>query len=428
MRMRLIAAVTAVVLSGPAAAEDLITAPIWAERPTAEILSLFYRGKAATPLTPGSATVECVARPDGRLEKCQAISEAPVGRLFGKQAESAGRLYRLPAGAAGRRVRFTIDFAPPSFDTPPKQMSGLSLASLAAVWPTAANGGEGTALITCLVTVQAVVRDCRVLAEDPPGKGFGAAAIQIAPNVAYKPATKSGAPVDGRMLLRVAWKGEGPTGPGERIMTNFWWDAAPSAAQIDAAYPKAALRKGVEGNAVMRCELTLEGSLKRCKTVSERPQGYDFGDAALKLAPLFKSVPLDSVMDPKLIPTVRLDVPVHFAPPAPSAQPRRLTSVKWTRQPDPEAVYEAYPAKAADAGVDTGRAMVDCAIGSHGQLSDCKVVSEQPDALGFGAAATAVAQMMAVNPWTEDGAPAEGARLTLPIRFVHKEPEPATRP
>jgi protein TonB len=53
-------------------------------------------------------------------------------------------------------------------------------------------------------------------------------------------------------------------------------------------YPQRAQRMGVEGKAVIDCEVEASGQLADCKVVSEIPEGYGFGDAALKMSSLFK--------------------------------------------------------------------------------------------------------------------------------------------
>ncbi len=58
-------------------------------------------------------------------------------------------------------------------------------------------------------------------------------------------------------------------------------------------------------------------------------------------------------------------------------------------------------------------------------MSACEVVGEDPAGLGFGEAAVAAAAAFAVNPWSDDGRPVDGARIRIPIRFTAAEPEPA---
>src|SRR4051812_46769162 len=49
-------------------------------------------------------------------------------------------------------------------------------------------------------------------------------------------------------------------------------------------YPKAAQAQGVEGSATIRCRVTYRGELANCVAVSETPEGYCFGKAAVEMA------------------------------------------------------------------------------------------------------------------------------------------------
>ena len=65
-------------------------------------------------------------------------------------------------------------------------------------------------------------------------------------------------------------------------------------------------------------------------------------------------------------------------------------------------------------------------MAADGTLSGCETVTEDPAGLGFGEAAMEVASVMQMSPWTKQGAPVEGARINLPIKFVL--PTDATAP
>lgn len=57
----------------------------------------------------------------------------------------------------------------------------------------------------------------------------------------------------------------------------------------------------------------------------------------------------------------------------------------WARTPDPQALADAYPGFAEDAGIE-GAAEIECRV-SEARLEACEVKSEKPAGLGFGAAA-----------------------------------------
>ena len=49
-------------------------------------------------------------------------------------------------------------------------------------------------------------------------------------------------------------------------------------------FPEQAVHTGVSGVAILDCRAGAENLLDACSLVSEKPAGYDFGDAALKMA------------------------------------------------------------------------------------------------------------------------------------------------
>ncbi|HZZ67816.1 MAG TPA: energy transducer TonB [Phenylobacterium sp.] len=53
-------------------------------------------------------------------------------------------------------------------------------------------------------------------------------------------------------------------------------------------YPEQAQRNHIEGVATVGCTVTPEGKLTDCVVLSEDPPNWGFGEAALKLTPLFK--------------------------------------------------------------------------------------------------------------------------------------------
>jgi TonB family protein len=166
-----------------------------------------------------------------------------------------------------------------------------------AVYPKAAAEKrlEGRATLKCGVSAEGFLKDCASIAEEPAGLGFGAAALAIAPKFQMAKVTKDGAPVAGG-VVRIPIRFANPTqmAPGFRRM--------PSTDDMAKAYPEKALRRKISGVAVIDCGVTTEGDLSDCALSSETPVNYDFGYAALKLAPLFN-----------LEPRMKNGVPVRYA-------------------------------------------------------------------------------------------------------------------
>ncbi len=328
-------------------------------------------------------------------------------------AHSADRPPKAPGDVVG------------DFDTPPQRLT-MSISDIEAVWPEPAHGHPGSARMKCVVTIQGALRDCKVVSESPENKGFGAAALLLSQSMRYKPALKAGKPVETTVTTGVNWKGENdPTAPSYRILKGAPWVTAPTAAEVIAAYPKGAWAKKVIGQVVLRCAIDFNGHLTECDVITEQPYGSGFGSAARSLSKRFSV--LIGGTDRKLIHTLRVNVPVHFVPTAASDPPRYLAKADWTKTVDPKVAVAAFPAKAADAGLAVGRASLDCLVAAGGQLDACTVLREDPAGMDFGPSALAIAPALAVNPWTDDGLPAEGARVRFVIR-VDKEADPPAAP
>jgi TonB family protein len=74
-------------------------------------------------------------------------------------------------------------------------------------------------------------------------------------------------------------------------LTQPDWATAPTGAELGQLYPDRAQRLGVEGAATVGCVVQLDGSLTDCQVISEAPQGYGFGAAAVKAAGRFRMRP-----------------------------------------------------------------------------------------------------------------------------------------
>ncbi|MGH6912050.1 MAG: TonB family protein [Phenylobacterium sp.] len=155
-----------------------------------------------------------------------------------------------------------------------------------AVYPKAAAEKrlEGRATLKCGVNGEGFLKDCASIAEEPAGLGFGAAALAIAPKFQMAKVTKDGVPVAGG-VVRVPIRFANPTQmqPGFRRM--------PSTDDMAKVYPKKALGRNVAGQAVIDCGVAIDGNLYDCALSSETPVNYEFGQAALQLAPLFNLEP-----------------------------------------------------------------------------------------------------------------------------------------
>ncbi len=97
------------------------------------------------------------------------------------------------------------------------------------------------------------------------------------------------------------------------LVTAPVWLRRPSGNDLARVYPPRAAEEGIGGRATLICGVDGDGRLEACKIESESPVGYGFGEAILKLAPLFRMGPLDRAGGPTAGKTVRVPM-VLFVP------------------------------------------------------------------------------------------------------------------
>jgi TonB family protein len=115
------------------------------------------------------------------------------------------------------------------------------------------------------------------------GRFWAAWAAAIGLGLAGTPAL---AAVSSNALVPVT--AEAPAAP---TTTRADWVAKPSGDDVSEAYPQLAQTFGVAGRVVLRCKVATTGRTEDCQVLSETPKGFGFGDAALKIAPLFRMAP-----------------------------------------------------------------------------------------------------------------------------------------
>jgi protein TonB len=109
-----------------------------------------------------------------------------------------------------------------------------------------------------------------------------------------------------------------------------------------------------------------------------------------------------------------------LAPGLALAAPRPLlaSQVQWDQSPTDQDLEQFFPARALDAERGGTAAMV-CGINDDGTLTNCAIVSEDPDGVGFGAATIRAAALYRLHMTDAIRAALhkDGVTVTVPINW-----------
>lgn len=384
----------------------------------------------------GGAVLDCTANEAGEEVDCRVLEEDPVGMGFGEAALKLVTKERVKtkdasgASIVGRRFKSGFSYLAPG-DANPDWVKKPGAAELAGVFPRfkAGKGVDGQARITCRIDEAGFLQRCVVVSEEPAGVGFGAAALQLAPQFRMSPKIRGGKAVPGgEVTIPINWKGFGDYHPDPHSQSSLVldppWDSTPTFEQVRAAWPSTA-KDAATGQVALRCKLNKTGGLSDCDTISEIPTGRGFAKAARSLTGAFKVH--FNPDQAKSLDTYKVDVPFRFRAPA-TPDARKIGAPNWIRMLTAEGMAAAYPQAARQAGIKTGLGVVNCVVDVKGALRDCEVRREDPAGLDFGAAAMEAIKPMAINPWSKEGEPLDGLRISVPIRFVWDETSPPAAP
>jgi len=425
---------------GAAQAADL-NDPVWDRAPGQDDWAKAYPAHAAQAGVSGAVKMKCAATAAGLLSDCSVIQETPTGEGFGAAALSLATGMALkPTGANGQPVTGRNLIVPVRFEAAMLRNPGTIIGNpdwlrkptndeMLQFYPADARGVAGKATIQCTVSTRGLLEKCMLDGESPVGHGFGWSALAMSSTFLMRPMTVDGLPVGGaQVTIPISFQGAPGADMGGgpmntvRVMRAAPWMTAPTAQELAAAFPKGAIGKTASAHVVLRCGFRDDGGLRSCDTVSETASDRGFADAARALTKDFRAY-----VNPKKdkLSSLRVDIPFDFRDPSQPAPPNEVYDPLWLKTINPAYVAQLFPAAAVKAGLRSGKADVECTVQHDGSLKDCTVVAEQPAGLGFGDAALTVAGVMAMNPWTAEGDPVDGARIRLPVRLELPADAPA---
>jgi TonB family protein len=266
----------------------------------------------------------------------------------------------------------------------PETARRVTPAEKAAVFPKAAFDQKisGSATLDCTADDQGREIDCRIIKENPPGLGFGDAAMAVVAKERVKTKDGAGASIVGRRFeSSFSFLAPGDADPD--------WAQKPTLSAMAAAYPKAARKRpGLEnGGASIKCDVSVEGFLQHCTVVSEKPEGMGFGAAAQQLSPQFRMTP--KIRGGKPVPGGEVTIPIIWkglpneVPQAPASN--LVLDPPWESAPVFAQVRAAWPADAK--GQATGQVVLRCRLSKTGVPSFCLTITETPAGHGFAKAA-----------------------------------------
>jgi TonB family protein len=328
-------------------------------------------------------------------------------------------------------------------DTNPDWLKKPSFDDMLYAWPrpALAKGESGIAIIRCIVNKQGLLQDCSVQSEEPLGEGFGAAALALTPTMLFKPATRHGQLTEASVSIPVTFKSPGKLSIRESFLVPTpFWSKAPNAKEVMAQLEKKVGDKFADGKVVFMCSLSRgSGKIKRCHVVNASEGMAAFKSVGDALTDSFQASPavLEHIRTWPESADALVILPFSF-PDMTSASwgKRYLSHVQWADIPEASLGHPLFPEEAVKAGIKEGVAAVDCVVADNGSLHDCNVTRESTPGVGLGAMAKTIAEGSAINPWTEEGLPAGGARVVMPIQMTYDPrfaataaaPTPAAKP
>lgn len=145
------------------------------------------------PPDPPAAPPEIIAPPEPAPEPAPVVGVAPnetpdPGTGQGGQGTGSG----TGTGAGD---------GPGSGSGPARIIRGPTLGQIQAAHPPGARSVYGRVRLSCVIRLDEYLDQCRVVSEDPPGRGFGRAGLVVSRHFRFRPPTQGGRPIEGQRVV-----------------------------------------------------------------------------------------------------------------------------------------------------------------------------------------------------------------------------------
>jgi TonB family protein len=290
-------------------------------------LVVIWPGTAYETRLDGRVTLRCNIDIHGLAEKCEVAYEAPEGKGFGKAALEMRPTIKVapaqgPDGPIATVKTIAIRFKAPDTrfdlarmdkmfktndkvdlteltfgaDIPlamrpvtmldfPIWAQAANFDDLASAYPARGGGVEGYAVAHCQVKRTGALDGCQVIKEDPVGRDFGKAALNLAASK-FKVAPQLAAARQRTPLwVDVAIRLPPPAQLADRTVMAPAWLVGLDPKTTPKLFPPEAAASGLTtGRGVARCTVGPDGAMTACVPEPGDPDGLGFSEAAAKIA------------------------------------------------------------------------------------------------------------------------------------------------
>lgn len=278
----------------------------WLRKPTASDLLAVYPVEALREGLAGRALISCLASTQGVLFDCYVQRESPPGVGFGSAAIALTPQFLMkPAMREGKpvvsAVRIPINWeksAPGSdggFGARKTVLPTLvwlaapAYADVTAAYPVKARATKtaGRATLYCSFVSDGRLTNCDVIAEEPRGMGFAAAARKLAPLFRAPTELGDGKGLKGASVQLPFTFDSDMLAPGRAAVGKPQWKGLPVFEDVQTAFAHTPKNVGTV-RVMLSCVVQQGGYVSDCKPDSEAPSGRGFGAAAVALAAKFR--------------------------------------------------------------------------------------------------------------------------------------------